>query len=135
MKRVCRVLRFLSTTVAEKTTVLFDGSSQLNERITVTQLGTSTRTLRFGPIDLGECQSVVDIHQHHVLQLPYVRALAAASQMYRGGLNDKEVRVLFLGLGGGSLPSWMSKTNSSVDIDVVEIDPVVVEYVRLFMVI
>lgn len=41
-----------------------------------------------------------------------------------------EARVLFVGLGGGAMPTWLRQLRHDTPIDVVEIDPVVVEVAR-----
>ncbi len=66
-------------------------------------------------------QSRVDLAHPHELLLPYSRAMFA-SYLYR----PEQHRVLIVGLGGGGMVHFLRHHQPQLEIDVVEIDPVIV---------
>jgi len=68
----------------------------------------------------GQSQSCVDLDNKNHLYFSYTRALMSALF-----LKPKPERILIIGLGGGSLPSAITKILPDSQIDVVEIDPAV----------
>ena len=83
------------------------------------------RTLYFGKSDSR--QSVVKPGAPRHLELPYI-ALLPNSLAFAGKLS----RILMVGLGGGTLPTYFRDQFPKLHIDVVEIDPVVVELAKEF---
>lgn len=77
------------------------------------------RILRFEPG--GDRQSVVKPGDPDHLELPYARVIPVAIAVV-----DKPERVLIVGLGGGTIPSFLRKRMPLLKIDVVDIDPEVV---------
>lgn len=87
----------------------------------------SIRTLRLGESHDGGKQSRIDLNDPEYLLLEYTRLMFAALFV-----NDKPLKVLIIGLGGGSLPRTISRYIPDAEIDVVEIDPDVVEVAERF---
>jgi spermidine synthase len=77
------------------------------------------RILRFEPG--GDRQSVVKLGDPDHLELPYARVIPIAM-----ALVEKPQRVLVVGLGGGTIPSFLRKRMPQLGIDAVDIDPEVV---------
>jgi len=73
----------------------------------------------------GARQSVVKPGDPDHLEVPYVRAMLFALVF-----SERPRRVLVVGLGGGSIPSFLRHRFPDLEIDVVDIDPVVVEVAR-----
>jgi spermidine synthase len=93
--------------------------------VVVTEDDQGMRTLSFGTG--GVRQTVVKVGDPDHLELPY------ASVMLSGlALCPEPKRVLVVGLGGGSIPSFLHKHYPKTRIDAVEIDPVVVEVAKQF---
>ena len=82
----------------------------------------SIRTLRLGSGPDDGKQSRIDINDPDYLLLEYTRLIFAALLV-----NDKPFKVLIIGLGGGALPRAISRYIPDAEIDVVDIDPDVVE--------
>lgn len=82
------------------------------------------RTLRFGAD--GVSQSVVKATDPRHLELAYARVLPAALAFVQNPL-----RVLIVGLGGGSLPRFFHSHFPEMTIDVVELDQDVVDVARM----
>jgi len=123
---LCGVLATLATWLCacadEK--VIFEKPSPYN-LIVVTEDEQGLRTLRFERH--GVRQSVVKVGDPDHLELPYARA------MFMGlAFCDTPGRVLIVGLGGGTLPGFLHKHYPETLIDVVDIDPGVVEAAKLF---
>jgi spermidine synthase len=110
------------TLATAEPTILYEKDSAYST-IVVTQDDDGLRTLSFGRD--GARQSVVKVGDPNHLELPYVRAMLVSLAMVR----DPE-RVLIIGLGGGSLPMFLHRHYPKADIDVVDIDPAVVEVAR-----
>jgi spermidine synthase len=80
------------------------------------------RTLRLGSGPDDGKQSRIDLNDPDYLLLEYTRLIFAALFV-----NDKPFKVLIIGLGGGALPRAISRYIPDAKIDVVDIDPDVVE--------
>lgn len=88
--------------------------------ILVSEDDNGLRILRFEPH--GARQSVVKLGDPDHLELPYTRAIPVAFVFV-----EKPQNVLVVGLGGGTIPGFLRKRFPDMRIDVVEIDPGVVE--------
>jgi spermidine synthase len=105
-------------------TVLYEKASAY-ATIVVTEEKDGLRTLRFGRG--GARQSVVKPGDPDYLALPYVRfALVGLA------LSEDPRRFLVVGLGGGTLPAFLRKYYPDAAIDVVDIDPDVVDVAKRF---
>ena len=114
----------LMATAQAQDEIIYQRASAYNN-IVVTQDGFGLRTLRFSPG--GTRQSVVKIGDPDHLELPYARAMPVALAVV-----DDPQRVLIVGLGGGTIPNFLHKHFPQLQIDVVDIDPGVVEVARKF---
>jgi len=88
--------------------------------LVVTEEEGGFRTLRFGE-SLGR-QSVVKLGDPRHLELPYTRVLP-----YCLAFVPRLSRMLIVGLGGGTLPGFFRNEFPALPIDVVDIDPEVLE--------
>ena len=104
--------------------VLYEGESSYNT-IVVTEDSHGLRTLRFEQD--GVRQSVVKVGDPDHLELPYARAMPVGL-----ALVERPNRMLIVGLGGGTIPSFLHKHYPRATIDVVDIDPDVVKVARRF---
>lgn len=104
--------------------VLYEKPSQYNT-IVVTESDNGVRTLWFQKN--GARQSVVKPGDPDYLELPYARAMLSSLAFC-----ERAERVLIIGLGGGTLPAFLHKHYPAMGIDVVDIDPDVVEVARKF---
>lgn len=93
------------------------------EEVVVTETPGGVRTLRFGVG--GAPQSRFDPGNPETLLLGYVRA----TMIGLAYVEDPE-RVLVVGLGGGSIPMALRRWYPEAVIEVVELDPAVVEVAR-----
>jgi spermidine synthase len=93
--------------------------------IVVTEDEQGLRTLRFE--QSGARQSVVKPGDPDHLELAYVKSMLVGL-----AFADRPQRVLVVGLGGGTIPSFLHKHYPRMTIDVVDIDPDVVEVARQF---
>jgi spermidine synthase len=84
------------------------------------------RRLRFGRD--GVDQSAVRPGDPDHLEFAYIRHLTAAL-----ALAPRPHRVLFVGLGGGTLPMFLRRHNPDARVDIVELDPAVVDCATGFM--
>ncbi|MHA3771523.1 fused MFS/spermidine synthase [Verrucomicrobiota bacterium sgz303538] len=91
--------------------------------ILLTEDDSGLRTLRFG--EDGAFQSVVKVGDPDHLELPYANVLPVCLSFV-----EKPLRMLIVGLGGGTIPSFFHHRLPEVAIDVVEIDDVVVEVAK-----
>ena len=91
--------------------------------ILVSEDDNGLRILRFEPH--GARQSVVKLGDPDHLELPYTRAIPIAFVFV-----EKPQNVLVVGLGGGTIPGFLRKRFPDMRIDVVDIDPGVVEVAR-----
>jgi len=104
--------------------VLYEKASPYNT-IVVTEDDQGLRTLWFEKD--GVRQSVVKVGDPDHLELAYTRVMPVGLAMV-----EKPVRVLIVGLGGGTIPSFLRKHYPRMTIDVVDIDPDVVDVARRF---
>lgn len=84
------------------------------------------RYLRFGSVD-GDDESVISLSQPNSVPMEYVRLMSAAL-VYHAGPHT----ALMIGLGGGTFTSLLRRVDSALQVDAVEIDPVVVQIARRF---
>ncbi|MGD0897462.1 MAG: fused MFS/spermidine synthase [Thermoguttaceae bacterium] len=104
--------------------VLYEKTSTYNT-VVVTEDEHGLRTLLFEKG--GARQSVVKLGDPDHVDLPYCQAMPAAL-----ALVEQPRRVLIVGLGGGTIPTFLHKHYPQTMIDVVDIDPVVVEVAKKF---
>jgi spermidine synthase len=104
--------------------VLFEGESPYST-IIVTENDRGIRTLRFE--EGGARQSVVKLGDPDAIQLPYARVMPVGF-----ALVEQPQRVLIVGLGGGTIPSFLRHHMPQLNIDVVDIDPVVVDVAKRY---
>lgn len=97
---------------------LFDGKSEVNGRVIVTEAG-GVRTLTFSPG--GAVQTEVKPGAPHQLSLPYTRAAMVAL-----ALVPQPRRILIVGLGGGAMAMFLRGVFPQAQLDGVDIDPVVI---------
>jgi len=105
--------------------VLFEGKSKFNSSIMVVQDAEGLRTLIFD--NSGVRQSTVKLGDPDRLELPYTRVMPVALAAV-----EKPKRILIVGLGGGSIPNFLHKHYPDTHIDVVDIDPMVVEVAKKY---
>jgi len=103
---------------------LYEKESPYNT-IVVTENDRGLRTLWFERG--GVRQSVVDPDDPDHLELPYLRAMLVAM-----ALVEEPQRILVVGLGGGTLPRFIHKHYPKTAVDVVDIDPDVVDVAKRF---
>jgi spermidine synthase len=104
--------------------VLFEKQSPYNT-VVVTEDDRGLRTLLFERG--GVRQSVVKPGDPDHLELAYARVMPAGLALVKA-----PERILIVGLGGGTIPSFLHKHYPRTRIDVVDIDPVVVEAAKKF---
>ena len=114
----------LRVVTAADETVLFEKTSQYNS-IVVTEDDCGLRTLRFEK--RGALQSVVKLGDPDHFELPYAQVVPAGLAFV-----DRPQRVLIVGLGGGTIPNFFHKHFPQMTIDVVDIDPDVVDVAKKF---
>jgi len=110
---------------APRKKVLFEGKSEFNRSIKVTEDAEGLRTLMFD--DNGDIQSTVKLGDPDRLPLRYTRVMPVALAAV-----GKPKRILIVGLGGGSIPNFLHKHYPDTHIDVVDIDPLVVEVAKKY---
>lgn len=111
-------------TAAAQEKILFQKQSPYS-LVIVAEDERGLRTLRFG--ESGVRQSVVKVGDPDHLELSYAPVMLSGL-----ALCPEPKRVLVVGLGGGSIPSFLHKHYPKTLIDAVDIDPVVVEVARRF---
>ncbi len=104
--------------------VLYDGDS-LYHHIRVTEVA-GYRYLSFDRT--RGSQSATNVNDPYELKYPYTRAMFLAL----GFLERLPEKVLFVGLGGGSMPKVMAKHMPDVKIDIAEIDKEVVDVAQKY---
>jgi spermidine synthase len=104
--------------------VLYQKQSLYNT-ILVTEDEQGLRTLWFEKD--GARQSVVKVGDPDHIELPYAQAMPVGL-----ALVEEPKRVLIVGLGGGTIPSFLHKHYPKTLIDVVDIDPDVVDAAKRF---
>ena len=107
--------------VAER--VIHTSASGFSEALVVSETSSGLRVLRFEAD--GARQSVVKLGNPDFLELAYAQAFPIALAWM-----PEPRRVLVVGLGGGSLPSFMRRRMPRAHIDVVELDPAVVDVAK-----
>jgi len=110
---------------AEDEEVLYEGDS-LYHHIRVSEAD-GYRYLSFNRT--RGSQSVVSVRDTFELKFPYTRA----SFVIPAFLDREPERVLFIGLGGGSIPKVMAKYYPDARIDIVEIDKDVIRVAKAFL--
>ncbi len=105
--------------------VLFEGKSEFNSSIKVVEDAKGLRTLIFDNNDTR--QSTVKVGDPDRLEVRYTRVMPVALAAV-----EKPKRILIVGLGGGSIPNFLHKYYPDTHIDVVDIDPVVVEVAKKY---
>jgi len=108
----------------EEEKVLYEGDS-LYHHIRVSEVD-GYRYLSFNRT--RGSQSAVNIRDPYELKFPYTRA----SFVVPAFLDRKPESILFIGLGGGTIPKVMGRYYSDVRIDIVEIDPDVTKVAKRF---
>jgi len=104
--------------------VLYEKTSPYNT-IVVTEGQDGLRTLWFEK--QGARQSVVKIGDVDHLELSYAKAMPIGLAFV-----DAPTRILVIGLGGGTIPSFLHAHYPRATIDVVDIDPDVVDVAKRF---
>jgi spermidine synthase len=94
-------------------------------QVVVTENRFGVRTLRFG--HEGVCQSMVKLGDPEHLELPYTSVLPLCLAFV-----EAPRRALIVGLGGGALPMFLHRCLPDLVVEVVELDPGVLEVAREF---
>lgn len=116
---------FLSGSLAPaQTRTLYEKQSAFNT-VVVTEDERGFRTLLFHRN--GARQSVVKLGDPDHLELAYARVVPIGLAFV-----EAPQRILVVGLGGGTIPNFLHKHYPGTRIDVVEIDPVVVDVAKRF---
>jgi spermidine synthase len=118
-------LAVLTSIAVGQSTVLYEKDSPYST-IFVIEDARGLRTLQFERF--GARQSVVKLGDPDHIELPYVRTMLVSLAMV-----DEPHRVLVIGLGGGTLPMFLRRHYPTLTIDVVDIDPDVVEVAKKFL--
>lgn len=103
--------------------LLHSAPSEFNGRVYVVETGVF-RAMRFASM-AGRDQSRIRPGHPDVLPMPYLRSAAVGL-----GVPRPLERLLVIGLGGGAFPRFVASQYPDVDIDTVEIDPVVARIAR-----
>jgi len=122
-RRLLVLCGILAASLAHAYDILYEGDS-LYHHIRVTE-ETGYRYLSFD--ETRGTQSVMKVRDPIFLQYVYTR-LAFAGLAFCGEPSD----VLFLGLGGASMPKFFRNHYPKVNVDIVEIDAKVVEVAKKF---
>jgi spermidine synthase len=123
-KLVLLTLLLAHCSAASPRKVLFEKRSEYNH-ITVTEDREGRRYLQFE--DGGALQSQVRMGQPLQLELPYTQVAMVGLAFV-----PEPKRILVVGLGGGAMPMFLRTVLPKAHIDVVDIDPVVVEVARRY---
>ncbi len=118
------LLAVAAMAAAQAPGVLYEKQSQYNT-ILVTEDAPGLRTLLFEKH--GARQSVVKLGDPDHLELPYTRVMAVGLAVVQ-----QPQRVLIVGLGGGTIPTFLRKHYAQTAIDVVDIDPEVAEVAKTY---
>jgi spermidine synthase len=103
--------------------IILEKKSAFNT-IVVSEDDEGLRILRFARF--GARQSVVKPGDPDHIELPYARVMIPIGFLFV----DKPQSALIIGLGGGTIPSFLRKRFPQMQIDVVDIDPGVVDVAR-----
>ena len=117
------VVLALGVLAAADQKVLYQKASPYST-ILVTEDEQGLRTMLF---DGKVRQSVVKVGDPDHIELPYARAAAVGLSFV-----EEPRRVLVVGLGGGTIPSFLRKHYPRTTIDVVDIDPDVIDVAKKF---
>ena len=118
------VLAFLACSASSPRTVLYEKQSPYTF-VSVTEDVEGRRYLQFDKS--GALQSVVHPEQPLALALPYTRV-----SMVGLAFVPEPKRILVVGLGGGAMPMFLRAVVPGAHIDVVDIDPDVVNVAKRF---
>ena len=116
----CSLALCAAAHAAEK--IILESKSPYNT-IVVSQDDDGFRILRFER--WGARQTVVKLGDPDHLELPYARAVPIAFVFV-----EEPASALVIGLGGGTIPSFLRKHFPDMKIDAVDIDPAVVEVAK-----
>jgi spermidine synthase len=119
----CLGAAVVGTPASAQTKTLYEKTSAY-AKISVTEDENGLRTLLF---DNDVRQSVGKVGDPAHLELPYTRAMPVGLAFV-----DEPKRMLIVGLGGGTIPSFLHKHYPRCVIDVVDIDPDVVDVAKRF---
>ncbi|CAN5709556.1 hypothetical protein BH23GEM9_BH23GEM9_17540 [soil metagenome] len=105
--------------------VLYEAESEFG-RIRVVERSDGLRSLRTGP-GRGVLQTALYPGRPLHLESPYARV-----SMIALALAPADARILYVGLGGGAMPMFARQLMPDAQIDVVEIDPAIVDIAERF---
>ncbi len=114
------------TQVQGEQRILYRSTSAYNN-ILVTEDDQGLRTLSFDAGRRRLRQSVAKVGDPEHLELPYLKGMLVGL-----AFAPKPERMLVIGLGGGTLPTFLHRYYPQTTIDVVEIDPEVVHVARTY---
>jgi spermidine synthase len=119
---LCGALLLGYAIASSRPNVVFDGESSFG-RVRVLERSDGLRSLHTG--DGSARQSALYPGRPDHLELAYTRVAMAGL-----AFSPPEGRLLFVGLGGGSMPMYARHVMPDVWIDAVEIDPLIVDVAR-----
>ncbi|MEE4276878.1 MAG: fused MFS/spermidine synthase [Halieaceae bacterium] len=111
------------TGIAPAQTLVHEAPSDFNRSVLVVDRG-AFRSMRFGSLR-GEDQSRIRPGYPKQLPMPYLQSAAVGL-----AVPEKLSSALVIGLGGGAFPSFLQAVFPDLQIDAVEIDPVVAQLAR-----
>ncbi|HEY4972601.1 MAG TPA: fused MFS/spermidine synthase, partial [Steroidobacteraceae bacterium] len=123
---VALLLLLLATVAAAASQRLIHSEKSLYREVFVYEDGT-TRCLCFTKLCAIGRQTCIDLKQPNRLVFEYTQMMLGA--LY---LKPEPHSILIIGLGGGTLPRTLEKLLPGTDIDVVEIDPAVVDVAQQY---
>jgi spermidine synthase len=109
---------------AGRSRVIFDGESEFG-RVRVVERGDGLRSLHTGAF--RATQTSLYPERPLFLVAPYTRVALIGP-----ALAPRDGRLLFVGLGGGAMPTYTRKVMSEATIDVVEIDPMIIDVAKSY---
>ena len=104
-------------------TLVFSGESPYTG-IQIYDKDDGLRYMQFGIYE----QTVMRVGVPEYIHYPYIRSLMAGFAFAEEPVND----LLMLGLGGGTVPQFIAKKFPEVSVEVMEIDPLVVEVAQKY---
>ena len=105
--------------------VIYEGKSEFNDKIIVREDAKGIRSMLFA--EKAPAQTVIDTRDPERLVGAYSRVI-----MVSLGVVERPRRMLIVGLGGGAMPMFLRRNCPEAEIDVVEIDPAVVEAAKTY---
>jgi spermidine synthase len=120
---LCLGLVLQSSLAYAEERLLFNGESAYTG-IQVYDKDDGLRYMQFGDYE----QTVMKFGVPEYLHYPYTRSIMAGFAFVESPVKD----VLMLGLGGGTVPQFIAQKFPEVSIDVIEIDPLVVEVAQKY---